>query len=141
MRLVIKEKNKLRINKLFDWFLYMIGYSLVFMISAKLFKSVEINTEYPYLISFLIVLVIYILNKTIKPILVTLTIPITGITLGLFYPCLNLFILKLVDWIMKDYFNLTNIKETFFLSIFISIMNFFVEEIITNIIKKVKVHG
>ena len=141
MKLVIIEKNKVRINKLFDWFIYMLGYTLVFSLATVLFKSVHINTEYKYLLNFLIVLVIYLLNKTIKPILVNLTIPITGLTLGLFYPCINTFILKLVDWIMGDLFNLTNILAAFFLAILLSIMNFVASEIINSILKKVKPHA
>lgn len=141
MKLVIIEKNKVRINKLFDWFIYMLGYTLVFSLATVLFKSVHINAEYKYLLNFLIVLVIYLLNKTIKPILVNLTIPITGLTLGLFYPCINTFILKLVDWIMGDLFNLTNILAAFFLAILLSIMNFVASEIINSILKKVKPHA
>lgn len=138
MSLVIKEKNKVRINRLFEWFLYMLGYTLVFILATSLFKSVEVTDN--YLINFLIVLMIYVLNKTIKPVLVTLTIPITGLTLGLFYPCINLFILKLVDWIMRGYFNITNIYRAFFLAILLSVMNFIAEEIIKAILKKVKHH-
>lgn len=138
MKLVIIEKNKKRINKLFEWFIYMIGYTLVFVLTTSLFDTVEVSGN--YLIDFLIVLLIYILNKTVKPILVQLTIPITGLTLGLFYPCINLFILKLVDWIMKGYFDINNLFIAFFLAILLSIMNFIVEEIIKSILKKVKVH-
>lgn len=141
LKLVIKEKNKIRINRFIDWLLYMLGYTLVFIIASGLFKSVHISNEHNYLLYFLIVLLIYILNKTIKPILVTLTIPITGLTLGLFYPCINLFILKLVDWFMGPYFDLTNIYASFILAILLSIMNFIASEIINSIIKKVKVHG
>lgn len=141
MKLIIIEKNKVRINKLFDWLLYMLGYTLVFILATSLFKSAEISGEHSYLINFIIVLILYILNKTIKPILITLTIPITGITLGLFYPCINLFILKLVDWTMGDYFNLKNIYAAFFLAILLSIMNFIAEQIIESILKRVKLHG
>ena len=35
------------------------------------------------------VLIIFILNRTIKPLLVFLTLPLTAITLGLFYPLIN----------------------------------------------------
>ena len=80
-------------------------------------------------------------NKTVKPILVTLTIPITGLTLGLFYPFINVFILKLADWITGPAFNLTNIYATFFLAILLSVMNFIAQEIVKSIIKKVKLHG
>ena len=31
MHLVIKEKNKVRINRLFDWLIHMIGYTIVFI--------------------------------------------------------------------------------------------------------------
>lgn len=141
MKLVIIEKNKVRINALFDWLLYMVGYTLVFIIATSLFKSVQIKGDHKVLIAALIVLVIYGLNKTVKPILVTLTIPITGLTLGLFYPFINVFILKLADWITGPAFNLTNIYATFFLAILLSVMNFIAQEIVKSIIKKVKLHG
>ena len=91
--------------------------------------------------SLLTVLIIYLLNKTIKPVLITLTIPITGLTLGLFYPFINLFILKLVDWILGPHFELDNIYIALLVAIILSIMNFIMEEIIKTIIKKVKKHG
>ena len=75
-----------------------------------------------------------------KPILITLTIPITGITLGLFYPCINVFILKLVDWLLKDHFTIKNIYTALLAAILLSITNFIMQEIINNIIEKVKSH-
>ena len=95
MRIVIKEKNKLRINRLLDWLLYMAGYTIVFIFVTSLFKSVYIDNDHLILWSSIIVLVIYILNKTIKPILVTLTIPITGLILS-FYKCIYFKISRLV---------------------------------------------
>jgi putative membrane protein len=83
-------------------------------------------------------LIIYVLNKTIKPVLVTLTIPITGITLGLFYPCINVFILKLVDWILGSHFEVKNLFIALLVSILLSITNFIMEELIKHIIRKVK---
>ena len=141
MKLVIKEKNKLRLNRLLDWILYMVGYTLVFILVTSFFKSIVIDSNHLILWSFLIVLIIYILNKTIKPILVTLTIPITGITLGLFYPCINVFILKLVDWLMGPHFEMKNIYIALFAAILLSTMNFIMEEIIKKIIEKVKNYG
>jgi len=141
IKLIIKEKNKIRINRFIDWLLYMIGYTIAFIITTSLFKTVFIEDAHKYLLSFLIVFIIYILNKTIKPILITLTIPITGLTLGLFYPCINLFILKITDFLMGHYFDLNNLFIAFFLAILLSIMNFIAEEIIKKIIEKVKIHG
>ena len=137
MRLVIKEKNKYRINRLIEWILYMICYTLVFIIISSLFKTVQIAQ--PFLLwSTIIVLIVYALNKTIKPLIVTITIPITGLTLGLFYPCINLFILKLVDWILMKNFEMTNIWIALFVAILLSITNFIMEELMKKMINKVK---
>lgn len=141
MRLIIKEKDVFRLNKFIEWLIYMFGYILVFILVSKVFKSIHVDEKHYYLYSTLIVFVIYILNQTIKPILVTITIPITGLTLGLFYPCINLFILKLADWILGGYFELENIFISLFVAIILSIMNFIVEELIKKILKKVKKHG
>ena len=137
MKLVIKEKNKTRINRVLDWLLYMVGYTLVFILITSLFSSIKIDENHLILWSAIIVLIIYILNKTIKPILVTLTIPITGLTLGLFYPCINVFILKLVDWLLGKHFIIENIYIALFAAILLSITNFIMEEIIKKIIEKV----
>lgn len=141
MKLVIKEKNKVRINRLFDWLIHMIGYIVVFIVVTSLFKSIYIDSDHLIIWSSIIVLVIYILNKTVKPILVTLTIPITGLTLGLFYPCINVFILKLVDWLLGPHFEVKNLLIALFVAILLSITNFIMQEIINSIIGKVKKHG
>lgn len=141
MQLVINEKNKVRINRLLDWFLYMVGYTIVFIIVTNIFKSFHLNFENKILWSFIIELIIYILNKTIKPVLVTLTIPLTGLTLGLFYPFINLFILKLADWLFGGYFEIDNTISALVAAVLISTMNFIMERIIKKIIEKVKRNG
>ncbi|MBQ9019607.1 MAG: phage holin family protein [Bacilli bacterium] len=138
MQLVIKDKNKLRINRLFDWLIHMIGYTIVFIGVTSFFSSIYIDNNHLIIWSAIIVLIIYILNKTIKPILVTLTIPITGITLGLFYPFINLFILKLVDWILGKHFQLYDIWIALLVAILLSVINFIMDRIIKKIIGKVK---
>ena len=137
MKLVIKDKNKVRINRFVDWCLYMLGYTLVFFIVTSLFKEIVVDTNYWYVWYLLVVLILYILNKTVKPILVTLTIPITGITLGLFYPCINAFILKLTDWILGSHFDIKNIWVLLIAAILIAVMNFIMEKIIKHMIEKV----
>ena len=138
MQIVINEKNKTRINTLIDWLLYMIGYTIVFIIVTNLFSSIYIDTTHSINWSIMVVFVTYILNKTIKPILVTLTIPITGLTLGLFYPCINVFILKIVDWLLGNHFELNNIFVALVAAILISVMNFIMEKIIDTIINHFK---
>ncbi len=141
MKIVVKEKNKMRLNRFLDWVLYMAGYTLVFILVTSFFKSIVIDSNHLILWSFLIVLIIYGFNKTIKPILVTLTIPITGLTLGLFYPCINVIILKLVDWLLGPHFQVTNLLVALLASILLSITNFIAEQILDKIVSKVKKHG
>lgn len=140
MKLVIEDKNKKRINGLFDWLIHMIGYIIVFIVVTSFFKSIYIETNHLILWSSIIVLIIYILNKTVKPILVTLTIPITGLTLGLFYPFINLFILKLVDWLLGKNFQLNNIWIALLVAMLLSIMNIIIDKIINAILKGVRKH-
>ena len=138
MKIVTKEKNKAKINKFIDWILHMIGYTIVFVFITSFFKSFYIDSDHLLFWSAIIVLTIYVLNKTIKPILVTLTIPITGMTLGLFYPCINVFILKLVDWLLGPHFEIENLLIALLVAVLLSITNFLMAKIIEHIIRKVK---
>lgn len=141
MDLITKSKEEVHLNKIIEWIIYLVGYTLVFILVSKMFKTIYVNEKHYYLYSTLIVFIIRLLNQTVKPLLVTLTIPITGLTLGLFYPCINLFILKLVDWILGKNFELKNIFIALLVAILLSIMNFIVEEVIRKILKRVKNHG
>ncbi len=137
-----KKDNKFyKINKAVDWILHMIGYTIVFILVTSLFKTIYIDSNHLFIWSAIIVLTIYVLNKTIKPILVVLTIPITGITLGLFYPCINVFILKIVDWLLGKHFEVKNLLIALLVAILLSITNFIMERILNRIINQVKKHG
>lgn len=138
MKKANNKKNKERFTAFIDWLLYMVGYTIVFIIVTSFFDSIHIDQNHLIIWSFIIVLTIYILNKTIKPILVTLTIPITGLTLGLFYPFINVFILKLVDWLLGSHFDVTNIYIALFVAILLSITNFIMEEVMKKIIREVR---
>ena len=64
--------------KFLDWLIRMIGYSLILILTSLLFThTLYIDKEYFGLWSFLASIIIYLLNKTVKPILFRLTIPIT----------------------------------------------------------------
>ena len=138
LKLLIKEKNKYRINYFFDWLFHIIAYTIVFILITTLFKTIYVDSNNLILWSSIIVIVLYILNKTIKPVLVTLTIPITGLTLGLFYPCINVLILKLTDWLLGKHFEITSLLSALIFAILLSISTFIVNEIIKIIIDKVK---
>ena len=93
MKVVIKEKNSVRINKFLDSVLYILGYTLVLLIVDAIFNSFDVDNFWYELLA---VVIIYVLNKTVRPIIFKLTIPITALTFGLFYPFINFLILKIV---------------------------------------------
>jgi putative membrane protein len=111
----------------------MLAYALVILIMTRAFDSIYIYPKYTFFICLLIVILLYILKKTVKPLLVLLTIPITALTLGTFYLFINLFMLKLVDWMLFGLFDLNGFWTAFFFSILISIVNYLVDDTIEGI--------
>lgn len=140
MKVIVKENKKIRLNKFIEWLMYMIGYSLVLICVTTIFKNIlYIDNSYFGIWSLIASILIYVLNKTIKPLIVWLTIPITALTLGLFYPFINILILNIVSWILGNHFEIPGgIFMTFVIAVLISIMNLIMKKIITNIIKGVK---
>ncbi len=123
--------------KFLDWLIRMIGYSLILILTSLLFThTLYIDKEYFGLWSFLASIIIYLLNKTVKPILFRLTIPITGLTLGLFYPFINLIILKIVSLILYPHFQISGILYALFASILISILNIFMDHVLDKLKRK-----
>lgn len=122
--------KKDKIINIINWLMHYISYAIIFMLVATFFESFSIDDSHLYTYGMLATLIVFILNKTIKPIIVRLTIPLTGLTLGLFYPFINVFILKLTDWILGKHFQITGIFTVFFISILISIMNLLIDNII-----------
>ena len=118
-------------NKFFHWILYMVGYAIVLIAVSVMFdKTIYINNEYFGLYAVIAAVIIYILNQTIKPILVFLTLPITALTLGLFYPVINVFILYITSFILGDNFQIHGLVLPFVIAIVISILNMFMEGMI-----------
>ena len=121
---------KNNINKILDFIITVLVYDLVLILVSNITNTLVIDSSYYGLYSLLGAIIICILNKTIKPILFKLTIPITGVTMGLFYPCLNILMLKITDWILLSHFETHGIITLFLTSILISIINLIIEELI-----------
>ena len=133
-------KNK--IINIIDWLLHVASYAIILILVATYFKSFSIDESHMYTYGVLATLIIFVLNKTIKPILFRLTIPLTGLTLGLFYPVINVFILKLTEWILGSHFEITGIFTVFFIAILISIMNLLIDNIIIKpFVRRIKNNG
>ncbi len=121
----------MKINKYLDWLIHMIGYTLVLIIVSLIFReTVYIDNRLFGLWGLLAVIIIFILNRTIKPMLVWMTLPLTALTLGLFYPLINILILKLTDFILLEHFEIYGTFFVFIVSIVITIMNAIMDNVI-----------
>ena len=119
-----------KFNLLLEFLLYSVLYTGVFLLVEAMFDSFEINSDYKVIWAFLAIAVIYVLEKLVKPIIVTIATPITGITFGLFYFVINTFMLKLTDWILGPKLDFTDIWILFFISIILAVLNLLIEKII-----------
>ena len=126
-----KVKTTLFVYKIFDLIIKIVGYTLILMGTSIVFENTLYidNTNYG-LWGILAAILVFLLNKTIKPFLVWLTIPITGLTMGLFYPFINLIILKIVSLILAGHFEIYGIWFALIASVLISVMNIIVDDII-----------
>ena len=128
----ISNKTK-KISYLIDWLVCMVGYALILISVSVLFsKTIQIDNSYYGLWALIASILIYVLNKTIKPLIVWLTIPITALTLGFFYPFINVFILNIVDYILGPHFTINGIFMSFIVAIMISILNILMDNMVLN---------
>ena len=127
----------MKINKYLDWLIHMIGYTLVLITVSVIFqKTMYIDNRLYGLWGLIAVIIIFILNRTIKPLLVWMTLPLTALTLGLFYPLINILVLKITDFILGSHFEIKGTIMFFFVSIIISVMNAIMDNlIIDNLLK------
>ena len=133
---------KVHIDNVLDWVLHFISYAVVLVFVATFFDRFHIDDNHLYNYGIIANLIIFILNKTVKPIHFRLTIPLTGMTLGLFYPFINVIILKLTEWILGSHFEIEGVWTVFFIAILISLMNILIENvIITPIMRRIKKNG
>lgn len=128
------KNKKETLNIWIDWLIHTIGYALILIFVSLIFtKTVQIDNSYFGLWAFLAAVLIGICNVTIKPVLVWLTIPITALTLGIFYPFINVIILKIVSWILGSHFNINGLFMSFFIAVLISILNQVMDSVIKNL--------
>lgn len=127
-------KKKKSLLSFIDWLVHMIAYGLILILTSYIFK----NTVYiqSWMWGFIAAIIIYLLNKTVKPLVFWLTLPITGLTFGLFYIFINVATLKLVQYITVNHFIITGYIMPFIVACFISIMNILIDELVINKFKK-----
>ena len=131
--------DTMKINKYIEWLIRMVGYAFVLIAVSIIFNdTVYIDNSYFGFWGLAAVVIIFILNKTVKPVVVWLTLPLTAITLGLFYLVINVLVLKITDFILMSHFDIHGIIMPCIVSLVLSIMNTIMDKVITNNIIKVK---
>lgn len=138
----VLKKYRTFFSILFEWLLYIIGYGIILIAVSIIFPhTIHIDNAYLGMWGFLASSIIFVLNKTIKPIIFWLTIPITALTLGLFYPFINVFILHIVHFILGKHFTIHGILMSFFVALLISVMNQFMENLVIKpLLEREKIH-
>lgn len=94
--------------------------AIAVVLTAKLLPGVELeNFGYAVLVAALL----SILNVSVKPILIVLTIPATVFTLGLFLLVINAFMILIADWVLSPGFHVATFWQALFFSVLLSIIN------------------
>ena len=107
---------------------------IVIIMATKIFKNIEVDG---ILYCLIVAILLYILNKSLKPFLNVVMLPINIYTLGLTYPIANILILKLISLLLGSHFVLKGWFIAFFISIFISIMTLVIDNLIGKEIRRV----
>lgn len=99
------------------------------MVVSYLFNGIYISS---FLYAIITSLVIFILNETVKPFIKTLMMPINLLTLGLFYPFVNVFVLKIASFFLGNNFRIPGLIRPFFISIVLTFISLILNDVITN---------
>lgn len=107
---------------------------IVIILASRIFKNIYVENVY---YTFIVAILIMILNKSIKPVLNAIMLPINIYTLGITYPLTNVFLLKIISLLLNNHFILNGWLCAFFISIFISIMTLIIDNLIGKQIRSV----
>lgn len=110
----------------------LIASTLAVMITTWLLPGVTITGESDserFLTALMVAVAIAFLNAVLKPILAFLTLPITILTLGLFYLVLNAVIILLADKLV-DHFHVNSFLTALFFSIILAIITSVLEKML-----------
>jgi putative membrane protein len=98
----------------------MVISALAILISALLIPGIKVDG---FLSALLLAVVLSVLNRIVKPILVFFTLPITIMTIGLFYLVINVMLIYLADWIVSPGFTVNSFFAALIFSIVLSVVN------------------
>ncbi|MBQ3021518.1 MAG: phage holin family protein [Bacilli bacterium] len=127
------KKDKSIKDILLDIISTVIVNMLVIIMATKIFKNISVDGVF---YTFVVSLLLMLFNKSIKPILNIIMLPINIYTLGITYPFVNVIILKLISLLLGSHFVLVGWFSAFFISIFISIMTIIIDVLIGKEIRR-----
>jgi len=107
-------------NPLLRLLLFWALNTLVLWVASQIFSSVRFDSVQALIVSGL---VFGLINATLKPIMVIVTLPITLLTLGLFLLVINALILMLTAWLVPG-FHLAGFGNALLVAIFVSVFSF-----------------
>lgn len=89
-------------------------------ITARLLPGIQVDGVFEAL---LVAAVMAVLNRFVKPVFTILTMPITVLTLGLFYLVINVLMVYLASWIVSPGFRVDGFFPALFFSLVLSVVN------------------
>ena len=113
--LIIKERNNLNF-----WQRTLVTV-LVFLATAGFFpNSFHVSSVWVAIIA---AVILGLLNMFVKPILGVLSLPITVMTLGIFYLFINGFMLEITSFLVGPSFSFTSFGSAMLIAIILSVVN------------------
>src|SRR5689334_18158445 len=109
-------------NPILRFILFWAANTLVLWVASQLFSSVRFDSPSALLVSGLL---FGLINATLKPIMVIVTLPITLLTLGLFLLVINALMLMLTAWLVPG-FHLAGFRNAVLISLFVSVLSFII---------------
>lgn len=109
-------------NPILRFILFWAANTLVLWVASQLFSSVRFDSPSALLVSGLL---FGLINATLKPIMVIVTLPITLLTLGLFLLVINALMLMLTAWLVPG-FHLAGFWNAVLISVFVSVLSFII---------------
>jgi len=113
-------------NPVVRFILFWAVNTLVLWVAGELFTSVHFDSMSALALSGLL---FGLINATLKPVMVIVTLPITLLTLGLFLLVINALVLMFTAWLVPG-FHLAGFWNAVLISIFISVFSFIVNVIL-----------
>ena len=94
--------------------------AIAVVITAKFLPGVYLES---FWYALLVAALLSVLNVSVKPVLIFLTIPATIVSLGLFLLVINAFMIEIAAWVLKPGFDVATFWQALFFSVLLSIIN------------------